>query len=907
MTKRTLTLTLLSLLLVGCSKNTTSLSDIEDSLTEQESAEEIVDNSYITFNSTNEVGYIYGIINETFNLETINTSNVLKGTLSYQTEGDGISINGSILSMNKKGINKLIISDNTNSVEIMVSVNESEQTRYDYPNVLDLDSHIKPADTYGTVTVLDDTITLKAAGTRWNRVVLPLEKYYSKNYTIECDASFISASDDTRWLGLIFKSDDSTKGYPYYQLDIRKTTNLSGSIEVTSLPGPDSSVFSYLYQSPWNDGGPGVLTENDKVHLKVSIKNQIASCSVSLGNRVTSFDVTVPETAGVFGFSCGGASALFENIKLSFDEDIKLTSFADGSKTIININDEASFGGLKPQIISSGVDVEEIDSVHLDCQQYYVKVDGDSLYSICDEKMDYSFNQLIDETIGDYIPNIQVEDIQTFNKILGKIKSDALSDIAFWSSKVEVLDEIRSKYPIARLGYVATNISKLETYSDVASIAREAGRHYANMILIDSDLLTKDNVHKFDSLGYTVVANAKDGNNYSLIKSAISGVKLIATSYSRQSNSQAAQLYGNTMFNVDEKSSMLNAQTHSLMSIPYVTGHRGAGTNGTNPAVTLPENTIESFKWAFENGAEAIELDIHETKDHQFAVIHDANTQAYSQTVLTVASSTLAELQAIPLKVGNYYSTNYHIPSLEEVFQEFSGEEYSNNSIVIEVKDLKVSTGIKAIELAKQYGWYDRITIITFDVTAARKIREYDPGVQSSYLGTVSRLSNEEYWSSYNSYLSSGVGLASQYSTVDKECLQESNARGQMYWLWTFEYSNSNQILNKIIAGNRAFTTNYTTDFAPNYHSLKCRYDTTLAMNSSAIINVNAINFKNEPTRISSGCEFVILSDNATVNNNTITRTGDGTIYGFAKYKTTWTLFGGTTNFYIYSELFEIN
>ena len=64
----------------------------------------------------------------------------------------------------------------------------------------------------------------------------------------------------------------------------------------------------------------------------------------------------------------------------------------------------------------------------------------------------------------------------------------------------------------------------------------------------------------------------------------------------------------------------------SLLSSPYVTGHRGSGNTTksglpANPAaVGIPENTVAAFKWALDNGADSVEIDIHTTKDNELEI-----------------------------------------------------------------------------------------------------------------------------------------------------------------------------------------------------------------------------------------------------------------------------------------------
>ena len=53
--------------------------------------------------------------------------------------------------------------------------------------------------------------------------------------------------------------------------------------------------------------------------------------------------------------------------------------------------------------------------------------------------------------------------------------------------------------------------------------------------------------------------------------------------------------------------------------------------------------------------------------------------------------------------------------------------------------------------------------------------------------------------------------------------------------------------------------------------------------------------------------EIIVLSDNAKSDGNNITRTGEGTIYAVIKHKTTWNFGSSSTNFYIYSDIIEIN
>jgi glycerophosphoryl diester phosphodiesterase len=97
--------------------------------------------------------------------------------------------------------------------------------------------------------------------------------------------------------------------------------------------------------------------------------------------------------------------------------------------------------------------------------------------------------------------------------------------------------------------------------------------------------------------------------------------------------------------------------------IPLIVAHRGASNDA-------PENTIPAFELAWEQGADAIEADLHLTSDGQIVCIHDKTTQKVAGKNLIVAKSTLKELQL--LDVGSWFGKQWKgtcIPTLAEVLK----------------------------------------------------------------------------------------------------------------------------------------------------------------------------------------------------------------------------------------------
>jgi len=93
-----------------------------------------------------------------------------------------------------------------------------------------------------------------------------------------------------------------------------------------------------------------------------------------------------------------------------------------------------------------------------------------------------------------------------------------------------------------------------------------------------------------------------------------------------------------------------------------IVAHRGASRDA-------PENTLPAFRLAWEQGADAIEGDFHQTKDGKIVCIHDEETARVASMNLVVSKSTLEELRK--LDVGAYRGkgfTGSAIPTIAEVF-----------------------------------------------------------------------------------------------------------------------------------------------------------------------------------------------------------------------------------------------
>ena len=147
---------------------------------------------------------------------------------------------------------------------------------------------------------------------------------------------------------------------------------------------------------------------------------------------------------------------------------------------------------------------------------------------------------------------------------------------------------------------------------------------------------------------------------------------------------------------------------------PWIIAHRGASADA-------PENTLAAVRLAWEQGADAVEVDLRLTRDGQVVVLHDATTRRTADGELAVAGATLAQLRA--LDAGSFKGAAWRgepIPTLREVLASVP----PGRRIVLELKNGAELLGPLAADLAAAGAAdglpLERVVLITFQEEVAR-------------------------------------------------------------------------------------------------------------------------------------------------------------------------------------------
>ncbi|MER6980592.1 glycerophosphodiester phosphodiesterase [Streptomyces carpinensis] len=140
-------------------------------------------------------------------------------------------------------------------------------------------------------------------------------------------------------------------------------------------------------------------------------------------------------------------------------------------------------------------------------------------------------------------------------------------------------------------------------------------------------------------------------------------------------------------------------------------GHRGV-------MGVEPENTLRSFVAAQQAGLDAIELDLHLSKDGALVVMHDAEVDRTTDGSGPIADKTLAELRTLDAGQGE------RIPVFEEVLDAVRAP------LQAEIKDVAAAQALA--EVMHRRDLVSRVEVLSFHDAAIAEIARLVPGVRTA-------------------------------------------------------------------------------------------------------------------------------------------------------------------------------
>ena len=436
---------------------------------------------------------------------------------------------------------------------------------------------------------------------------------------------------------------------------------------------------------------------------------------------------------------------------------------------------------------------------------------------------------------------VRVHDEAAAAALADYVKANQLDNLWLIASDVSLIRTVRAKSELVRgIVDVTAGLPDERTLYDLV---------YGNevrSVLISAADATPATVRRLQECDYMVYVDGGASDAVAAYDLVVSGVNGILT--------DEGELLLDTIESFED---------YTLTRLATVTGHRGE--------YTYPNNSLEAFIYAADNGATWIELDTWLTKDEYVVLSHD-NNMADTQQVAEGERDrklTLAKWEGT-IDQLTFAGTPYHYITLDQLF-EATAERYPNLLYRIEIKDYRPKNVNAVMECIEKYGLRERCQIICFEeaVTTMARKRGYavhflsSPG---SYVGTndlAGAIRNLE--SIYRPLASQWV---STWSNIDVALLEYMQHYGMSAQPWPT--STENDVHGHVIEGYNNLTTDYC-----HWTSEYIKY-VEAELTEDGKISVTAHLFNGTTRNMDPWAEIVVLDGNVAVDGLNVQ--GPGTV-----------------------------
>lgn len=213
-----------------------------------------------------------------------------------------------------------------------------------------------------------------------------------------------------------------------------------------------------------------------------------------------------------------------------------------------------------------------------------------------------------------------------------------------------------------------------------------------------------------------------------------------------------------------------------------IVAHRGASHDA-------PENTLAAFELAWEQGADAIETDLHLTRDGEVVAIHDPTTRRTTGTDWKVSEHTLTELRS--LDAGTWKGPSWSgqkVPTLAEVLAAVR----PGKRVYLEIKCGPEVLPAFRRALAESNLAPEQVVVISFHEEVIAAVKAAAPELKAYWLFEFKRDKQTGRWNATHEELirrarevrADGVDLAAN-EMVDEELARKLDAAGVELHVWT--------------------------------------------------------------------------------------------------------------------------
>ena len=216
------------------------------------------------------------------------------------------------------------------------------------------------------------------------------------------------------------------------------------------------------------------------------------------------------------------------------------------------------------------------------------------------------------------------------------------------------------------------------------------------------------------------------------------------------------------------------------MERPLTISHRGVSDkNGV-------QNTIPALKKTAKLHPDYVEIDLHETKDNQFVVMHDENLKKLAGINKTPKDLTLKQLTRITLH------ENGHQAKIASFDQYLKAAQKLNQKLLVEVKTTPNDSQKMLQNFNKKYGKLiikRKYQVQSLDYRVVDRLHQLNPKLFVLYI--------QPYNFTYPQSVADGYSM--EYSTLNNDFIWQTQLQHKLVYAWTV---NSPQMMMKMMYDN---------------------------------------------------------------------------------------------------------
>ena len=460
----------------------------------------------------------------------------------------------------------------------------------------------------------------------------------------------------------------------------------------------------------------------------------------------------------------------------------------------------------------------------------FVSLDSSlAVYDRDGNKIADDIDSYVRATSGTMIPAFYIKDAATASALKTYLAESGLEDcfvVSTPENKAYVKDVADLLHVRGMLDYSSMTSVDRKTLLDM--IASVNGAH-GKVVILSSEAATRENILLLQSLCASVWVKTE------------TDTKTIVTHYTNGVNGVLVDDYKAAISAME----LFRDDAPTLLRVPLIIGHRGDPSN-------YVENTLDSAKGAYEEGADSIENDIYLTTDGELYIRHDGDLGIFiGKSDVKGEDLTLAELKALVfnwddevfgiryaneiawsedlhpgygrLFGGKLYGEDekkaYTVPTMREYLDEFKGKKVVHDT-EIKSRNPQVIAAFK--ELVDEKDAWDQVFTITFEESIMEEIYKNYPEISVGALtgGSPYYEFGYENWAAVVEMEGVEAAVEMLYSYLDQwnatynpnffifseKTVSAGRHRGLTVWPWTYDIILPDQLAADYLRGLSGLT-----------------------------------------------------------------------------------------------------